>query len=152
MDNVEKATYPLSHKSFIIENEVESPAPAKQGEGSLEEESTPPMMVDSLFRGSIMYRVNWRIRVSFYVLEFLQRASTSPTCTLQQRTLFLEYKFRCMEEIRVLAERESFYLGIPYDKSQSFSELVFFIRSVLLHRTGPIDDLQDFGIEDPSET
>lgn len=152
MDNVEKATYPLSHKSFIVENEVEAPLTPKQGKESLEEESTQPIMVDSLFRGSIMYRINWRIRVSFYVLEFLQRASTSPACTLQQRTLFLKYKSRCMEELRVLAERESFYLGMPYDKSQSFSELVSSVRNVLLHRTGPIDDLQDFGIEESSES
>ena len=57
-----------------------------------------------------------------------------------------------MEELRVLAERESFYLGMPYDKSQSFSELVSSVRNVLLHRTGPIDDLQDFGIEESSES
>lgn len=152
MDNVEKATYPLSHKSFITENEVEAPRPAEHNHESPEKHTSQPMTVDSLFRGSIMYRVNWRIRVSFYVLEFLQRASTSPTCTLEQRKLFLEYKLRCMEELRVLAERASFYLGTPYDKSQSFSALVSSIRTDFLHRTGPIDDLQDFSIKEPLES
>lgn len=152
MDNVEKATYPLSHKSFITENEVEAPWPSEYDNESSEKNINQPMMVDSLFRGSITYRVNWRIRVSFFVLEFLQRASTSPTCTSEQRTLFLEYKFRCMKEVRVLAERASFYLGTPYDKTQSFLELVFYIRTVLLHRTGPTDGLQDFVIEELSES
>lgn len=152
MDNVEKATYPLSHKSFITENEVEAPRPAEHDDESSDKNINQPMMVDSLVRGSITYRVNWRIRVSFFVLEFLQRASTSPTCTSEQRTLFLEYKLRCMEEVRVLAEKASFHLGTPYDKSISFSELVFYIRTVLLPRTGPTDDLDDFDIEESAES
>ena len=143
MDNVEKATYPLSHKSFITENEVEAPRPSEHDDESSKKDTNQPMTVDSLFRGSIMYRVNWRIRVSFYVLEFLQRASTSPTCTSEQRTLFIEYRLRCMEELRVLAERAALYLGTPFDKTQSFSELVFYIRTVLLPRTGPTDGLED---------
>ena len=146
MDNVEKATYPLSHKSFITGNEVEAPRPAEHNDESSDKNINQPMMVDSLVRGSITYRVNWRIRVSFFVLGFLQRASTSPTCTLEQRTLFLEYELRCMEELRVLAERASFYLGTPHDKTISFSDLVFYIRTVLLPRTGPTDDLDDFVI------
>lgn len=152
MNNVEKATYPLGHKSFITENEVEAPQPAEHDDESSDKNINQPMMVDSLVRGSITYRVNWRIRVSFFVLEFLQRASTSPTCTPEQRTLFLEYKLRCMEDVRVLAERASFYLGTPYDKTISFSELVFYIRTVLLPRTGPTDGLQNFVVEELSES
>jgi hypothetical protein len=152
MDDVEKATYPLSHKSFIIENEVEAPRPAEHNDESSDKDNNQPMTVDSLFRGSITYRVNWRIRVSFFVLGFLQRTSTSPTCTSEQRTLFLEYELRCIKELRLLAERASFYLGTPYDKTISFSELVFHIRTVLLPRTGPTDDLDDFVIEELAES
>uniref|UniRef100_A0A093VLC5 White-opaque regulator 1 n=1 Tax=Talaromyces marneffei PM1 TaxID=1077442 RepID=A0A093VLC5_TALMA len=149
MDNIEKATYPLSHKSFITENKVEAPVRIAHDDDSPGKDTNHPMEVDSLYRGSIMYRVNWRIRVSFFVLEFLQRVSTSPVCTSEQRTLCLEYRLRCMEEVRILAERASFYLGTPDHKTQSFSELVLYIRTVLLHRTGPTDGLQDFVIEEP---
>lgn len=151
MDNVEKATYPLSHKSFITENVVEAPRPAADDGESSGEDTNQPMTVDSMYRGSIMYRVNWRIRVSFYVLEFLERASTSPNCTSKQRTLYMEYQLLCMKDLRILAERASFYLGTPYDKSKSFSELVFYIRTVLLPRTGPSDGIQEFVIEEPLE-
>ncbi|KAE8554647.1 hypothetical protein TMatcc_005795 [Talaromyces marneffei ATCC 18224] len=78
MDNIEKATYPLSHKSFITENKVEAPVRIAHDDDSPGKDTNHPMEVDSLYRGSIMYRVNWRIRVSFFVLEFLQRVSTSP--------------------------------------------------------------------------
>lgn len=152
VNNVEKATYPLSHKSFITEMEIDVLRPTGYDDESSEKDTTQVITADSSSRGAITHGLNWRIRVSIYVLGFLQRVSTSPNCTWEQRKLFLEYKLSSMEDLRVLVERVSFYLGRPYDVTMSFSELIFYVRDVLLRRSGPTDSLQDAIIEKLSES
>ena len=61
MGNVVKATFPLKHKNFKTENQVEPPrrpdALDDEGSKAIQSMST----VDSLYRGAITYRYDYQI-------------------------------------------------------------------------------------------
>ncbi|EED21837.1 conserved hypothetical protein [Talaromyces stipitatus ATCC 10500] len=149
LDTVETKTDPLSDKRFITSNIVEPPLPAAYSSKGSNTVPSHPTMIDSIYRGSIMYRINWRIRVSLHVLEFLQQATVAANCTSSQRITYTLYRLRCIDELRALVERAAFYLGTEHDKQGSVHELACHIRTNLLPRTGPSDGIQDFVVEEP---
>jgi hypothetical protein len=102
MDQVEKATYPLSHESVIRDYVIDPPLTPY----------TYTDHVDPYNIGVYIYNASFRMQLSYSVLEFLFHASKAPSCTPQQQMLFAQFRHRCVEEIRALAKKVSVILAI----------------------------------------
>jgi hypothetical protein len=64
-----------------------------------------PNHIDLLYLGINIYQCNFRMQLSYYVLEFLHHASKAPGCTPHQQIIFTRYQHRCIEEFRALARK-----------------------------------------------
>jgi hypothetical protein len=146
METVEGKTYPLSHKEFITNDTIMPPHRESHSSQNNFKEDNNLVDIDAQHRGSLMYRTNWRIRLSLHVLRLLQRLSSIEGCEAAQLNFYSQYQLRCIDELRVLVDRASAYLGPPPHSINSPSELVSHIKNVLLPRTGPVEDVQDFVI------
>ncbi|KAJ5501987.1 hypothetical protein N7463_004861 [Penicillium fimorum] len=101
MDEVEQVTHPLSHEKAVASYVVDPPmAPYAR-----------PKNVYPCYVGVQVVQSNFRMRLSYSVLEFLGYACKAPGCTPQQRTLFKRYQHRCVEEIQALMDKASHILG-----------------------------------------
>jgi hypothetical protein len=121
MDNVEKATHPLSDEKPITDCAIEPP---------LTPYTHPDLDLSSA--EAYTYQSNFRIRLSYHVLEFVLHASRAPGCTPQQRLIFTKYRHQCMEEIRALVNRVSFILVMT-------PKNVFSSLALVEKRQGPKD-------------
>lgn len=146
METVEGKTYPLSHKEFTTNNTIVSPHRESHSSQNNSKEDNHLVDIDAQHRGSLMYRTNWRIRLSLHVLQLLQRLSSIEGCGAAQLNFYSQYQFQCIDKLRVLVNRAFAYLGPPPYSIKSPSEPVSHIKNVLLPRTGPVEDVQDFVI------
>lgn len=97
MDEVEQATHPLSHEEAVASYVVEHPmAPYAR-----------PEYAYPCYVGVHVLQSNFRMRLSYAVLEFLGYACKAPGCTPQQQMVFKRYQHRCAEEIQALADKAS---------------------------------------------
>ncbi|KAJ5970804.1 uncharacterized protein N7479_000722 [Penicillium vulpinum] len=122
MDEVEKATHPLSHEKAIASYVVDPPM-------------TPysrPKHAYPCYVGVHVLQSNFRMRLSYAVLEFLGYACKASGCTPQQHILFKQYHRRCVEEIQALADKTSHMLDMLPDVR--YDEL-------LNQRKGAVDEL-----------
>lgn len=97
MEEVEQAIHPLSHEEAVASYVVDPPM-------------TPharPKQAYPCYVGVHIIQSNFRIRLSYAVLEFLGYACKAPGCTPQQRMIFKRYQNRCVEEIEALMDKVS---------------------------------------------
>ncbi|KAJ5810885.1 hypothetical protein N7447_010401, partial [Penicillium robsamsonii] len=100
MDEVEQATQPLSHEKAVASYVVDPPmAPYAW-----------PKDAHPCYVGAQVLQSNFRMRLSYSVLEFLGHARKAPGCTPQQRMLFKRHQRRCVEEIQALVDKVSHML------------------------------------------
>ncbi|KAL2829505.1 hypothetical protein BDW59DRAFT_142169 [Aspergillus cavernicola] len=97
VDEVEKVIHPFSHEDVVANYIVEPPlAPYAH-----------PKSAYSSYVGVHVLQSNFRMRLSYAVLEFLGHACRAPGMTPQQQKLFTWYQRRCAEEIQALADKLS---------------------------------------------
>jgi hypothetical protein len=105
MDDVEQATQPLSHEKAVSSYVVDPPlTPYVQ-----------PKYQYPCYVGVHILQSNFRMRLSYAVLEFLAYACKAPACTPQQRMIFKRYQRRCVEEIQALVNKASRVLHVLPD-------------------------------------
>lgn len=134
-DEVEQETHPLSHEEALASYVVDPPMTPY----------TRPKYIYPCYVGVHVLQSNFRMRLSYAVLEFLRYACKAPGCTPQQRMIFKRYQLRCVEEIQALVDRASRTLDMVPD-----------VRSddLLGRRKGVVNDLDgnDSRTEGPSDT
>lgn len=97
VDEVERATHPLSHEEVITDYVVEPPMTPY----------TPPKHAYPSYVGVHVLQSNFRMRLSYAVFGFLDNACRAPSCTPQQKMVFSRYRRRCIEEIQALSDKVS---------------------------------------------
>jgi hypothetical protein len=97
MEEVEKTTWPLSHEKKITDCRIYAPL-----------EAIPDHAMDTPHAWINNYQNNFRMRLSYYVLEFLVHACKAPNCTSQQRDIFNRYRWRCIQEFRSIVDKMLF--------------------------------------------
>lgn len=125
-DGLPHKTSPLTDAKPIRDNVIEAP------------DCALPAHMNPSYKAAQIYRSIFKLRVLYHILEFLFYASRAPGCTSQQRIIFLDYRHRCIEEMRAHAIRASLLLDIEPDW-QSLPQLDSHIRSRLIPKTGPIN-------------
>ncbi|KAJ5373600.1 hypothetical protein N7517_005606 [Penicillium concentricum] len=105
MDEVEQATDPLSHEA--VASYVVDPPMAPYAR---------PKYAYPCYVGVQVLQSNFRMRLSYAVLEFLGYACKAPGCTPQQRMIFKRYQRRCVEEIEALVDKVSRILDVLPDE------------------------------------
>jgi hypothetical protein len=105
MDEVEEATYPLSHETPITDCVIEHPLAPYAG----------PDHIDLRYVGVCTYQCNSRMQLSSYFRDFLSHASEAPGCTPQQQIIFTKFRHRCVEEFRAVANKVLFILAMTLD-------------------------------------
>ncbi|CAI7631462.1 unnamed protein product [Penicillium glandicola] len=122
MDEVEQITHPLSHDEIMASYVVEPPM----------KPYTRPKYTYPAYVGVHVLQSNFRMRLSYAVLEFLGYACKAPGCTPQQQMIFKQYQRRCIEDIYSLADKLSLILDtLPVIGSYDF----------LGQRKGVVDEL-----------
>lgn len=97
MNQIEKATYPFSNGEPVTKYEVE-PLTA------------PYTCPDHMYPGYIGIQIThtvFRMRLSHHAIWLLDYASRAPSCTLQQRVMLGRFRDRCIEELRLGANKVS---------------------------------------------
>ncbi|OQE36005.1 hypothetical protein PENCOP_c012G01959 [Penicillium coprophilum] len=102
MEEVEQTTQPLSHEKSVVDYVVDPPMTPYAG----------PKHVYPCYVGVNVLQGNFRMRLSYAVLEFLGYACKAPDCTPHQRMLFKRYQRRCVEEIQALVVKVSHILNM----------------------------------------
>jgi hypothetical protein len=97
MDEVEQITHPLSHDEAVASCVIDHPTTPY----------TQPKHTYPCYVGVHILQSNFRMRLSYAVLEFLGYACKAPGCTPQQRMVFKRYQRRCVEELEALVDKAS---------------------------------------------
>ena len=96
----------------------------------------PPMVpynhVIVPYIGIYVLQSNYRLRISYYIMELLYHASKVPDCTPEQQELLLRTQCLFVEEIRILKNRISAFL--PLISDSRFYALEVLGASILLHQ------------------
>ncbi|KAL2696855.1 hypothetical protein AAEP93_002150 [Penicillium crustosum] len=135
MDEVEQMIYPLSHDEAIASCVIDHPMTPY----------TRPKHTYPCYVGVHVIQSNFRMRLSYAVLEFLGYACKAPGCTPQQRMVFKRYQHRCFEELEALVDKASRILDIFPDAGSG---------GLLDRRRGVVDELDgnDSGTEGSPDT
>ena len=119
IEEVERAIYPFSHEDPIAEWVVEPPL-------------EPYDYANRGYTGTSVLRSNHRMRLSYYLFDFLHHASRAPGCTSQQQILFIGIQNRCIEEVQTLRKKISTFLDLIPDTR--FRALANAGASIFLHQ------------------
>ncbi|KAJ5694052.1 hypothetical protein N7536_004464 [Penicillium majusculum] len=122
MDEVEQITHPLSHDETVASCVVDHPTTPY----------TRPKHTYPCYVGVHVIQCNFRMRLSYAVLEFLGYACKAPGCTPQQRMVFNRYQRRCVEELEALVDKASRILDMFPDVGSD---------ELLDRRKGVVDEL-----------
>lgn len=135
MDEVEQITHPLSHDEAMASCVIDHPTTPY----------TRPKHTYPCYVGVHVIQSNFRMRLSYAVLEFLRYACKAPGCTPQQGMVFKRYQGRCVEELEALVNKASRILDMFPDAGSG---------ELLDRRKGAVDELDgnDSGTEGSPDT
>lgn len=135
MDEVEQITHPLSHDEAMASCVIDHPTTPY----------TRPKHTYPCYVGVHVIQSNFRMRLSYAVLEFLRYACKDPGCTPQQGMVFKRNQGRCVEELEALVNKASRILDMFPDAGSG---------ELLNRRKGAVDELDgnDSGTEGSPDT